>query len=56
MFPEMVLDYVVAHEVAHLKEMNHSVEFWNAVKTLTHNSEFSKRWLRINGDRIFYYG
>jgi predicted metal-dependent hydrolase len=54
--PEPVLDYVVAHEVAHLREMNHSHRFWALVAKLTPDVEVPRRWLRENGARLLRYG
>lgn len=54
--PPMVLDYVVAHEVAHLVEMNHSPAFWRVVDTLTPHTRDAKRWLRANGESLHAYG
>ena len=54
--PEFVLDYVVAHEVAHLREMNHSPRFWRVVKTLVADIESPQRWLRKNGAALHRYG
>lgn len=56
MLPETVLDYVVAHEVAHLKELDHSPAFWETVDTLTAESERARAWLKVHGERVFYYG
>lgn len=56
MLPESVLDYVVAHEVAHLKELDHSPAFWQTVKTLTVDSDRAQAWLKVHGERVFYYG
>jgi len=53
--PEFVLDYVVAHEVAHLREMNHSPRFWRVVKTLVADIEAPQRWLRKNGAGLHRY-
>ena len=50
MAPEPVVDYVVAHEVAHLVYLNHSKDFWDTVGSLDANYQQSKSWLRINGD------
>ena len=54
--PEGVLDYVVAHEVAHLKHMNHGPRFWALVERLTGDMAPSRHWLRENGDRLLRYG
>lgn len=47
--PGDVLDYVAAHEVAHLAEMNHSRAFWDTVARLKPGYETPRRWLRENG-------
>ena len=56
MAPETVLDYVVAHEVAHLAEPHHGPKFWRLVKTLTPDMEASREWLRRNGEALHRYG
>ena len=56
MAPETVLDYVVAHEVAHLAEPGHGSRFWRAVAGLTANAESARAWLRENGDRLHRHG
>lgn len=56
MAPEWVLDYVVAHEVAHLREMNHSARFWALVASLTPHAAAAKSWLARNGVRLLRYG
>ncbi|MBO9407648.1 M48 family metallopeptidase [Shimia sp. R9_1] len=50
-----VLDYVAAHEVAHLKEMNHSQAFWNVVTQLYGPYEAPRRWLRTDGQVLHRY-
>lgn len=52
MAPPAVLDYVAAHEVAHLVEMNHSAAFWAVVAQLFPDHENCRAWLRENGDRL----
>ncbi|HQX62988.1 MAG TPA: SprT family zinc-dependent metalloprotease [Thermomicrobiales bacterium] len=52
MAPMEVLDYVVAHEVAHLREMNHSPRFWATVETLCPQYREHRRWLRANGPTL----
>lgn len=47
--PEQVLDYVVAHEVAHLVEMNHSAAFWSLVRTLVGDIHTPRQWLHAHG-------
>lgn len=55
MAPPDVLDYVVAHEVAHLREMNHSHRFWAIVANLCPGYEIHRRWLRENGSQLHRY-
>ncbi|MGE5517694.1 MAG: M48 family metallopeptidase [Bacteroidota bacterium] len=47
--PEQILDYVVAHEVAHLAEMNHSPAFWAVVESLVGDVRAPRRWLKAHG-------
>jgi predicted metal-dependent hydrolase len=54
--PEAVLDYVVAHEVAHLAEMNHGPRFWRLVETLAPAAARQRGWLRRNRARLLRYG
>jgi len=46
--PQWVIDYVVAHELAHLSEHNHSRRFWTGVETLFPRFQEARRWLRAN--------
>ena len=50
--PPEVLDYVCAHEVAHLAEMNHSDRFWRVVRQLYGPYEAERRWLRAEGGAL----
>jgi predicted metal-dependent hydrolase len=54
--PEHVLNYVCAHEVAHLVEMNHSPEFWAIVDRLIVDWRQSKNWLKHRGNMLHRYG
>jgi predicted metal-dependent hydrolase len=54
--PERVVDYVVAHEVAHLAEMNHGPRFWRLVRQLMPESAAARAWLRAHRDSLFCYG
>ena len=54
--PETVLDYVVAHEVAHLAEMNHGPRFWAHVGRLCAEPEGSRAWLRARGASLHRFG
>ncbi len=56
MAPGFVLDYVAAHEVAHLCEMNHSTAFWNKVKQTLPDMENGRDWLKKNGNQLMAYG
>lgn len=49
MAPPFVLDYVAAHEVAHLKEMNHSDRFWAICERLCPATDAARTWLNKNG-------
>jgi predicted metal-dependent hydrolase len=52
MAPPAVLDYVAAHEVAHLAEMNHSPAFWAVVAGLVPGFAAQRRWLRLHGQAL----
>jgi predicted metal-dependent hydrolase len=54
--PPAVLDYLAAHEVAHLKEMNHSHRFWRIVHGLCRNTEEAERWLKRHGTELHRFG
>jgi predicted metal-dependent hydrolase len=49
MAPAPVIDYLVAHEVAHLKEMNHGPKFWKLCRELCPDTDRCKDWLKRNG-------
>jgi predicted metal-dependent hydrolase len=53
--PPFVLDYVVAHEVAHLKEMNHGLGFWRLVRELAGDVRRPQAWLRKHGSALHRY-
>jgi predicted metal-dependent hydrolase len=53
--PPFVLDYVVAHEVAHMKEMNHGARFWRIVEGLIGNVTLAQAWLRLHGSALHRY-
>lgn len=53
--PPEVLDYVAAHEVAHLAEMNHSPAFWNTVTQLYGDWQAPRSWLRDHGAGLHRY-
>jgi len=55
MAPPQVLDYVVAHEVAHLRELNHQPRFWRLVDLLVSHSDRSQKWLAENGTLLHRY-
>lgn len=56
MAPEWVLDYVVAHEVAHLVELNHSPAFWSVVSGLSSDHARARSWLKKFGAALHRYG
>ena len=52
MAPPRVINYLVAHEVAHLKEMNHSSQFWALCNELCPDTDKCKSWLKRNGNKL----
>ena len=56
MAPPFVLDYLAAHEVAHLVHMNHSDEFWDVTKKLAPCTDQAEAWLYAHGSSLHRYG
>ena len=54
--PAFVLDYVAAHEAAHLSEMNHGAKFWALVARTMPQMEEARTWLRLYGMDLHRYG
>ncbi|MCW5749502.1 MAG: DUF45 domain-containing protein [Alphaproteobacteria bacterium] len=54
--PAEVLAYVVAHEVAHLREMHHGPAFWRLVELLRPDAATQRDWLRRHGTELQRYG
>jgi predicted metal-dependent hydrolase len=54
--PAQILDYVAAHEVAHLQEMNHGPRFWALVRQTMPAMDEARRWLQIYGMDLHRYG
>ena len=54
--PPHILDYVAAHEVAHLREMNHGPRFWALVRQTMPQMDEARKWLRIYGMDLHRYG
>ncbi len=50
--PSFVLDYVAAHEVAHLKEMNHGPRFWRVVRDTMPEMHKARFWLKKHGSEL----
>ncbi|MGK0399386.1 MAG: putative metal-dependent hydrolase [Gammaproteobacteria bacterium] len=49
MAPNRVVDYVVVHELCHLKQHDHSPQFWKLVESIMPDYLESKEWLRVHG-------
>ena len=56
MAPPFVLDYLAAHEVAHLKEMNHGPRFWRLCRELCPEMDRAKVWMRTEGSTLHAHG
>ena len=54
--PYEVLAYVVAHEVAHIREHNHSAKFWALVEQLHPEFNVAQSWLKKHGKSLYMYG
>ena len=54
--PPFVLDYLAAHEVAHLAHMNHSDRFWALTQTLAPQTDRAEAWLRAHGPALHRFG
>jgi len=54
--PPIVLEYLAAHEVAHLIEMNHSRRFWRLVEHVCPHLDRAKAWLDAHGTDLHRYG
>lgn len=52
LLPPWVMDYIVAHEVAHRVHMNHGRAFWRLCLSLTENGNAARLWLRRNGAAV----
>ncbi len=54
--PSYVLDYLAAHEVSHIVELNHSLRFWRTVRRLYPDYERAEAWLKHHGAELHRYG
>lgn len=50
--PALVLDYVVVHEIAHLRDFSHSPAYWRVVRSLVPETDAARRWLRANESEL----
>lgn len=50
--PERVVDYLIIHELAHLKHMNHSASFWQVVGQYCPEYAACRHWLKVNGENL----
>lgn len=52
LLPNEIIDYVIVHELAHLKEMNHSAKFWKQVEAAMPDYQQKRKWLKDHGNKI----
>lgn len=55
LLPEFVMDYIVAHEVAHRVHMDHSRNFWRLCLSMTERGSEAKRWLKLHGSEVMRF-
>ena len=54
--PPFVLDYLAAHEVAHIVHMNHSPLFWKLTRRLHPGTDRAEVWLKVHGASLHRFG
>lgn len=54
--PDFVLDYVVAHEAAHLRHADHGDEFWRFAEQMSDDMAKARAWLKAHGEALHRYG
>jgi predicted metal-dependent hydrolase len=54
--PSFILDYLAAHEVAHLRELNHSHRFWRLLSAISPDTDRAREWLRREGAALHAVG
>jgi predicted metal-dependent hydrolase len=54
--PPFVLDYLAAHEMAHLVHMNHSARFWKLTRKLSSDTDRAEGWLKTHGASLHRFG
>ncbi len=52
--PDYVIDYIVVHELCHLREMNHSEKFWAEVEKIMPDYQRAELWLKQNGGNLIF--
>ncbi|MFW6026541.1 MAG: M48 family metallopeptidase, partial [Candidatus Woesearchaeota archaeon] len=52
MAPMSIVNYIVVHELTHLKYSNYSQDFWQLIETIIPDYEERQEWLRINGRKL----
>ncbi len=53
--PDFVIDYLITHEVSHLKHHDHSTLFWKTVESLNPDYQKGQSWLKQNGKSLYLY-
>lgn len=54
MTPLEIIDYLIVHELAHLKHRNHSVQFWKTVEQILPDYRMHRKWLKTNGNLLVF--